>query len=253
MATEVSKSIESNKAPNLYPYDQTTMVVKQLIVIPIYWGSWWLPESGGAYNWLNVNGALSRVLTGRYMDGLNQYGIGRGAMPTPYIYPIDPPPQGFSDYNHQSMFKLAIDGGHVPGPWDYDLDTQQPFYSLIVKPGIEHLSGTTPDINTGAYHYGFSYDDGSRTWSGQACWVKGDTTLGGTVGRWVHELAESYTDGKGEISDLCQGQPSVLIDGVKVPQYWSVVANSCWPPADPAVTRSPVLREKLGRSQILDS
>ena len=93
-------SIEANNAPNLHLDGQPAgavapaIIVKQLIVIPIYWGSWWLPESGGAYNWLDVNGALTRVLTGRYMDGLNQYGIGRGAMPTPYVYPIDPPRRG---------------------------------------------------------------------------------------------------------------------------------------------------------------
>jgi len=42
------------------------------MVMPIYWGSWWLPESGGVFNWLDVNAALMRVVTGRYMDGLNQ-------------------------------------------------------------------------------------------------------------------------------------------------------------------------------------
>lgn len=226
------------------------MDVKQMILLPIFWGNWWLPDQG-AYNWAEVSSHMGRLVTGRYMDGLNQYGIGRGAVSRIYVHHQDPPSDGFTDYLVQWIFKMAIDNELLPPPDAYDLSTQQPFYCLIVKPGVEHLrdatpdgsvAAYTPDVGTGAYHFSFSYDygDGRPPWPGQACWVKGDSQVTGTVQRWVHEMAEAYTAGQGEISDTCEGNAHVWIDGVLVPQYWSVVDNACWPPGDTlAVTVGP--------------
>jgi hypothetical protein len=170
------------------------------------------------------------------MDCLNQYGIGRGAVSKTYVYPVDPPASGFTDYMRDYMFRLAINNGYVGTPGDYDLNTQDPFYCLILKPGIEHLLGPSlqPDVNTGAYHYPFlkEYWDGGTFPGGQVCWVKGDSTSSGTVQRLVHEMAEAYASGGGEIADKCQGQGPVVVDGVTVPQYWSVSDNACCPPAD---------------------
>jgi hypothetical protein len=45
-------------------------------------------------------------------------------------------------------------------------------------------------------------------------------------------MAEAYSTA-GEISDTCQANAPILVDGVSVPQYWSVANNSCWPPPDP--------------------
>lgn len=217
-------------------------MVKQMIVIPIYWGDWWVLARGNAYSAPEVNGLMAKVVQGRYMDGLNQYGFGRGAVSGMYVFQEDPPDRGFGDSEMQGMFKTAIDEGHVPTPDDFDLESQQPFYCLLVKPGIEHLrdatsDGTvaqdTPDVNTGAYHFGFTYTypDARAPWHGQACWVKSDTTELGTVGRLVHEMAEAYS-GNSEISDRCQSNAPVLVDGVLVPQYWSVADNECWPHDD---------------------
>jgi hypothetical protein len=219
-------------------------VVKQLILIPIYWGDWWYPARHNAYNWLDVNGLVFSVLTGRYMDGLNQYGIGRGFVGGQWVKKEDPIwAAGFGDSEMQAVFKEAIRGGWVHQPDDFDLATQQPFYALMVKPGVEHLrdatpDGTvaqdTPDVGTGAYHFGFTYEygDGRPNWNGQACWVKSGTSATETLGRLVHEMAEAYA-GK-EVSDLCQFQTPVVVHGVTVPQYWSAADNSCWPPSDSA-------------------
>jgi hypothetical protein len=220
------------------------MDVKRMRIVPIFWGEWWLPRLSNPYNWTDVNEQMAIVVTGRYMDGLNQYGIGRGAMDRAYVHQIDPPEQGFTDYNVQWMFRMAIDDGLVFDPLEYDLTIDQPFYCLIVKPGIEHLRDATPDgsvaqgtpdTSVGGYHFGFSYDygDSRGTWSGgQACWVKAAPDLNGTVRRWVHEMAEAYSVGVGEIADKCQGNDPVLVDGVLVPQYWSAVDNGCKPLSD---------------------
>jgi hypothetical protein len=235
------------------------MAVKEMILIPIYWGAWWVPIQGNAYNWAEVNGLMSKIVEGRYMDGLNQYGIGRGSIAGTYVHQIDPPADGFGDSNAQWLFKMAIDDGHVPAPDNFDAETQQPFYSLLVKPGIEHLRDATPDgkvaqgtpdVGTGAYHFGFSYEygDSRPAWTGQACWVKSTPTALGTVQRWVHEMAEAYSAGSGEISDMCESNHPVLVDGVAVPQYWSVADNSCWPPSDTMVPVSQLETERAGQS-----
>src|SRR5712671_2104093 len=220
-------------------------MVKQMIVIPIYWGEWWLPVRNNAYSWIELNGLLTTILGGKYMDGLNQYGFGRGSIPGEYVYQKDPPANGFADSQMQWMFKNAIDGGFIPRPDSFDLATQQPFYARIVKPGVEHLLTTTvdgklverdPDVNTGAYHFGFTYDYGKGgSWGGQACWVKADTTAVGTLGRLVHEMAEAYS-GNAEIADRCEGHDRVLVDGVPVPQYWSEADGGCWPPSETMTT-----------------
>lgn len=221
-------------------------MAKQMILIPIYWGDWWVPARGNSYNWLDVNGLMTRVVEGRYMDGLNQYEIERGTVSKTHVVQQDPPATGFGDAQFQAIFRQAIDDGNVPRPDDFDLVTQLPFYSLLVKPGVEHLrdatsDGTvaqnTPDVNTGAYHFGFTYRyvDARHDWHGQACWVKSDTSADGTVARWVHEMAEAYS-GHSEVADQCQNGPRVLVDGVSVPQYWSEAEGTCWPPSDTAVT-----------------
>ena len=213
--------------------------IKQIVVIPIYWGPWWIPAAGNAYNWAEVNGLLQTVVGGRYMDYLNQYGVGRGNVSTTYVHPLDPPELGFSDCMRDHMFRLAINGGHVPAPSDYDLARQQPFYCLLVKPGIEHLRSPSlsPDVNTGAYHYPFqpAYWDGGRWSDGQVCWVKGDMTVGGTVRRLLHEMAQACS-GAGQISDRTRTADPAVGDGVTVLQYWSVATDACQPVAAPAVS-----------------
>lgn len=212
---------------------------KQMLLFPIYWGEWWVPAQHNSYNWAEVNGLMGTVVGGRYMDGLNQYGIERGSVGRTYVYPIDPPAFGFADNNIDWMLRTALDQREVLRPSDCDLTTEEPFYCLIVKPGVEHMENQpsgdwTPDSSTGAYHSGFSYvdPDSGDTWNGQKCWVKGDSSAAGTVQRWVHEMAEAYSTA-GEISDTCQGNAPILVDGVSVPQYWSVANKSCWPQRDP--------------------
>jgi hypothetical protein len=219
------------------------MSAKAMRLIPIYWGKWWVPAEHNTYNWPEVNGQIQTIVSGRYMDGLNQYGIARGSVERTYVHQIDPPAEGFTDYNTGWLFKMAIDDGHVPLPDDFDLATDQPFYCLIVKPGIEHLRDPdlAPETKLGGYHFGFSYDygDGREPWDGQACWIKATADLDGTVRRWVHEMAEAYSYGAGEISDTCEKKQPVIVDGVSVPQYWSNADNGCWPPSD--------LMEEAGR------
>jgi hypothetical protein len=232
------------------------MDVKQMIVIPIYWGEWWLPVRNNAYSWIELNGLLTTIIGGRYMDGLNQYGFGRGSVAGEYVFQEDPPATGFGDTKQKWMFKTAIDEGHVPRPDDYDLATQQPFYALMVKPGVEHLRDASadgkvpqdaPDVGTGAYHFGFSYDlGGGKSWGGQACWVKSGPTAVETLGRLVHEMAEAYS-GHAEISDRCQAEGPALVDGVPVPRYWSEADNECWPPSDRDLTVQEALAEEPPR------
>jgi hypothetical protein len=228
--------------------------VKAMTLVPYYWGPWWIPAKGNSYNWGDLNAVMARVVGGRYMDGLNQYGIGRGSISKTYVHRDDPPATGFTDGERETLLRTAMDDGRVPRPEDFDLETQQPFYCVIVKPGVEHLRDAkgTPDTGTGAFHFGLNYvypgfSHEPASWQGQACWVKAAPTVTGTVQRWVHEMAEAYSAGKGEIADLCQSKDAVIVDGVAVPQYWSVSSQTCWPPSD---TRGSTAKARKGRSPL---
>src|SRR5580765_1532984 len=157
-----------------------------MVIVPIYWGSWWATRGPvGVFHaaWAEMNGILQTVVGGRYMDCLNQYGIGRGFVSKTYVYPIDPPASGFTDSMRDYVFSLAINQGHVPTPGDFDLRVQRPLYCLIVKPGVEHLldPSLAPDVKSGGYHYPKNYWNGGPWPDGQVCWVKGDSTIAGTV------------------------------------------------------------------------
>ena len=231
------------------------LAIKQIVVIPIYWGQWWIPTAGNAYNWAEVNGLLESVVGGRYMDYLNQFGVGRGGVSTTYVHPLDPPELGFSDGMRDHMFRLAINDGHVPAPSDHDLARQQPFYCLLVKPGIEHLRSPSlaPDVRTGAYHYPFqpTYWDGGSWPDGQVCWVKGDMTVGGTVQRLLHEMAEACS-GAGQISGRSHTEDRAVGDGVAVLQHWSVTTHACQPVAAPAVSPPTQVPKVAVYAQVLE-
>jgi hypothetical protein len=208
------------------------MAIKQMILIPVYWGEWWAPARGSAYTWADVNAAMAGVVGSRYMDGLNQYGFGRGAVGKSHVYQVDPPSGGFGEPNLHWRLRTAIDSGHVAKPDEFDLQVQQPFYSLIMPP----VEQAVPVPRQLAFSY--DYGDGRAAWTGLACWVEGDLTAAGTVRRWVREMADACTHGRGEISHRCQDASPVFVDRISVPQYWSVVDNSCWPPSDtPPVER----------------
>ncbi|PZS25387.1 MAG: hypothetical protein DLM59_20405 [Pseudonocardiales bacterium] len=205
------------------------MAVKQLILIPIYWGDWWMPIRGNAYNWADVNGPMAKVVTGRYADGLIEYGYGRGTVSKTYLLHVDPPAGGLGDVLLRRTLRSAIDAGHVAGPDEFDLAEQQPCYALILAPDPERDS-----VVTAQFEFDYDYGDGRDPWVGRASWVRGDVTAAGTVRRLARELAAVCTEGHGEVADRCRDGQPVFVDRVSVPQYWSVAHNACWPPPDVA-------------------
>lgn len=205
------------------------MTVRQLILVPVFWGEWWVPARGNVYSWADVNGTMARVVAGRYLDGLNQYGVGRGALSKTHVHQVDPAPDGFGEADLQWMLRTAIAAGHLARPDEFDLQAQQPFYSLILQPGAERQ----PDESY-QFDFTFDYGDGREPWTGPACWIRADVTAAGTVRRWAREIAEACTRGRGGIAERCQDGPPVFVDRVSVPQYWSVLDNACWPPPDVA-------------------
>jgi len=230
-----------------------------MTLIPIYWGAWWEPSAAKiSYNWQDVNELMTGVVSGRYMDSLNQYGIGRGSVATPWVYPVDPPDAGFGDKQLGEVIRTAINESHVPAPFSMEAEQKLPFYSLIVKPGIEHLRTATPDgkvkdgdpdTGTDGYHFPFTYEWKVEllprsTWTGQACWIKAGADALSTVQTWAHEMAEAYVSGFGEIADLCQDKKPVWIEGVALPQYWSQADNACMPLPDGTLHHADRIKKK---------
>jgi hypothetical protein len=204
------------------------MPLREMTIHPIFWGDWWLPVRDNDYNWGDVFAAIYTAVTGRYMDELNQYNIGRGRIGKVYVHTSDPPSTGWTDYQHGALLKLAIDEGHIESPFKRGKN-ELPFYCVIVKPGIEHMNADgKPEPDLWGYHFPFVYElPGLMQWSGQACWVKGQATAEETAAICAHEFTEAYAGS--EIADMCEQNPRVQVDGVRLPQYFSQRRNACWP------------------------
>jgi hypothetical protein len=69
------------------------MASKKLAVVPIYWGSRWLPPTGvtqplrreQAITWVNMNSAMWTIMRSWYMLGLADYGVQPGSVHPGYV------------------------------------------------------------------------------------------------------------------------------------------------------------------------
>jgi len=42
-------------------------MLRQYVVIPVYWGQSFLPDQHGSFSWLDMNGAILTIMNGPYM------------------------------------------------------------------------------------------------------------------------------------------------------------------------------------------
>lgn len=195
-------------------------------VIPIFWGTAWADANNPSPTWLDVFTAISSIVTGIFMDGLNQYaGIQRGGIiiRDGTRYPFDPPNNPFKDSDTHTLLTNLIKAGLLPDPSVDQVD--QFLYVVFIPPGF---SRTPPGL--GGDHTFFSYN-GVQAY---AIWV-GHGDLDGITDAFSHELAEACSDANGgsgitidnsEIADWC-GAYSAKLDGVMVQAYWSKNDNAC--------------------------
>lgn len=205
-------------------------IITQLSLELLFWGNAWSspavqPSSS------QVVGALQELLSGPYMSGLGQYGIGPGSLRGSLIVQSDPPNPFSRDDWHGLIWDL-IDQGTFPEPDD---PGGRNLYLFVLPPGVGY---DQPGV-TGAHGYPGDYDfpfDYDTAWAG---FVLNDGTLDTVTTRLSHELVEACTDPEDdgwtidgrtsptdEIGDVCQNTTG-RVGQVMVQGYWSQRDRAC--------------------------
>jgi len=193
------------------------MDAKKLTVVPIYWGSKWLPPEDPrmrklTFTWHDINAAMWTIMRSWYMLGLAEYGVAPGEVHPGYVITDAeaPAPATFDDNQCWTKINDTISAGHVPpkSAWD---DTHKVMHALFLEPGSAF---TDPNVF------------GKNNKSAVQVWVTANSDLAGAIETYAHEMVECSA-GK-EIADPCQPNTEV-IDGLRLPTYRSEQLNSCWP------------------------
>jgi hypothetical protein len=218
----------------------------------LLWGSQWLSASNNPSAGSVVN-AIDSIITGPYMNALNQYGIGSGTLADAFIITSPNPPNPFSDNNVADMVWNVIDAGFFPEP--DDSAGRNEFFAFIMPPGVNtNRTDGAIGLHTIANDYDFLFDF-DNAWY---CWVMNNGTLDSITQIFSHELVEACTDPEGsgiqvnprsssswlEIGDICQNS-SGRLNGVWVQSYWSQSDRVCIIPTIPTNPMPPEFRRKI--------
>ena len=192
-------------------------------VVPIFWGSAWADSSKPNPTWLDVTTAIINLMSGPYMDGLNQYGgiqPGSVKIVSGTRYSNTEPPNPFTDDKIHTFISDLFQAGLLPDP-----STGQFLYVVFMPPGVSWTPG------------GLSGDHSPFQLNGvqaYCAWI-GHGDLDGITTTFSHELAEACSDpgnGSGiviegsEIADWC-GSYTAKLNGVEVQAYWSLSDHAC--------------------------
>lgn len=196
--------------------------MKKLAVVPIYWGSKWLPPTGvmqplrpeEAITWIHMNSAMWTIMRSWYMLGLADYGVEPGLVHPGYVIreteDSPPPPPTFESLQCWRKINDVIAGGLVPQP-DAWGDDYKVLYSLFLQPGSRFTNPNRFGENLKKEVY---------------CWVTANSDLPGVIEFYAHEMLEASSNE--EMADPCQPE-TVVIDGLRLPTYKSKTLNTCWP------------------------
>jgi hypothetical protein len=223
--------------------DKGGRVLTGVEVILCYWGSFWSKTPPPSPSSDEYTKAITGVLTGPFMSGLNQYrGVGRGTLLYTEINDATDPADLYTDADVVAMLKDRIDNHSMPAP----TAGHNRFYAVIAPQGIRNSNTLAVGQHQSFVHNGvtayYAWVDNAGSLTGPDCTTK----------VFSHELIEACTnpdvdtsnnsilvqgtnsDGttvtNDEIGDTCNNQfATVDMNGVScsVQSYWSKADNAC--------------------------
>ncbi len=210
------------------------IAIPQLYVVPIFWGQSWIGHT--PYNCFDVLENVTTIMSGRYLDGLAEYGIAAGGAASfgaVLHVPDSEIPNPFHDEDCWGVIDRAISAKSVEAPAVYDQPAlvgarYRTIYSLFVAPSHYY---TDPNI------FGKNWTDYRP--GAAATWVSSNSDLAGAIETFAHELIEGGSGA--QIADDCETERFEL-DGIRLPKY--KVDGNCWPDLQ---TQLVWMEEKLAR------
>ena len=247
-----TRAVTTNAAPSPFVEYMGGKVLQHVKVYGVVWGtSGTFPTVVTNTSPPNMADFFSRVTNSRYVDWLGEYStgsqfIGRGTFAGMYtITPSHSHDHATIDDEHDIQPELAaqIAAGHLPLP------SANALYVMMFRSGqVITRDGTRSDIDFCAFHSTTTYEFTSLRYAVLPDSAS-DAGCGNSPGNAnftavaSHELVESITDPdvgldklawydsqNGEISDICEDDPSGftgLIEGYRVVSNWSNEARSC--------------------------
>ena len=239
---DVNNDCHSNQQ-NLKPNGRHIMPNPKVIVI--LWGHFYVENSDAKHT---VEQLVGDIVSGKFMNGLAQYGVGRGTLADVIVIDTDdssPAPASLSHPDIQNQLAQWLLSGRVapaPGP-----DEKNLLY-LVFPPTTTILA--PPKSGFCGYHaHGSFLTVGvyNLIWATfrthKATPTSGDALIRSIAYCISHEMIEAFTDRDGdgyrtendcEIGDLCEafGSPSgkattVSYQGFWVERYWSNWDHGC--------------------------
>jgi hypothetical protein len=207
----------------------------------ILWGHFFVDHPDAA---ATATDLVTAIVTGRYMNNLVQYGIGRGSFVDVSVVDTDsgaPAPHELSQGDAQDQLIAWLRASFItPKP---SVNERNLLY-LIFPPPSTTL--TPADVGFGGYHTSGQFHSNSdhddlfwaifRTGPGAAKQTSGDALIRSISAVVSHEMTEAFsdrdndgfiTDSGCEVSDLCETMSSFSYEGFNVEQYWSNWNHAC--------------------------
>lgn len=221
-------------------------VMRNPRIVLILWGHFYVTMSDVK---ANATTLISDLVSGPFMNGLAQYGVGGGSVIGTFVVDIPPPGSDPINLTRENIRDQLIDwinnGTISPGP---AVGEQNLVYVIFLPTG----STTTEADGTGGYHSHYKHNanssDDDLFWAvilTNPTWIdKTSSTKFVKSSSFIvsHELNEAFTDrddkgfvtdGGCEIGDICETRGTnpccftFSYKGWSVEQYWSNWDNNC--------------------------
>ena len=233
-------------------------VIQAPRIVLIFWGDFYQQNPQAVSDTKKL---VTEIVTGRYMNGLAQYGVGRGSV-LPMSFPLHHTPEDYGQFDSitpddvaDNLMKWINNGTVWPAP---EVNEKNLVY-LILAP-TETTLLDEDDNGIKAYHHSSQYHESSAQtdlfWAliGTRRFIEDEPLTDGAALVQAasvsisHELAETFSDRdsagfrpqtasqKGEISDLCKGD-FYFYGSFQVQKYWSIWSTGCIHGNDPVSLR----------------